>query len=373
MSKAAPRTNITTHCCYYGHYYDCYCFRYCYRHRCGYGRYSWRDYFYWCYYRPSMFPVPCFLLILRHFALRLRCYISLHLGVTFSSLTSLCSDLPPPLAFLFFAFLAILHEPPSAPSCGSSLASARAQPSRRTRMSLCGSSQSESDSSSGSCSSPSRRQDPRDAKTIAWVPKSWPGLGAKGMARSPPLRILLPCAGGDAVGRALADMKIPYRVEGAWEIDENAGAFLKELYKSRRDRRNLHIGVEHGDIEMVPAQEVPSADGLVSGPPCPPWSSSGSHLGWEDPRAGPSKTRTIGWAARRTHAPGTPRIVLVGIPEFCARYDALPPGKQAAQRGKWTLLYEDATDVEVANVSDAAKSVARTLPTFMRACVKMRD
>ena len=127
--------------------------------------------------------------------------------------------------------------------------------------------------------SDSRRHDPG-----FWVPQGWPGL-----RKHRPWRILLPFAGGDAPGRGFSDMSIKYKVVGAWEIDEKTGAFLLKYYAKRSDRKNLNIGSAEGDLTKVKALDVADADGLIAGPPCPPWSASGGKLGWKDKRARGSK------------------------------------------------------------------------------------
>ena len=77
-------------------------------------------------------------------------------------------------------------------------------------------------------------------------------------------------------------------------------------------------------------------------------------------------------AAARAAVPGTARVALRSVCQFSVAYDAMPEKSKGRQRLFWTLLYEDIQDVEVANLSLEVKQVARSLPEFMRACVKMQ-
>ena len=84
-------------------------------------------------------------------------------------------------------------------------------------------------------------------------------------------------------------MGIDHVVAGAWEIDAGAGRFLLKNFATRSDRININIGQSDGDMLKVKPADVPDADCLLAGPPCPPWSSSGRMRGWKDVRALPCK------------------------------------------------------------------------------------
>ena len=81
---------------------------------------------------------------------------------------------------------------------------------------------------------------------------------------------------------ALAAAGIPYVLAGAWETARAPSLVLKKSYKGQEGA--LHLGDE-GDVMSVARDDVPSADALVSGAPCPPWSSMGPMKGWADIRA----------------------------------------------------------------------------------------
>ena len=76
-------------------------------------------------------------------------------------------------------------------------------------------------------------------------------------------------------------------------------------------------------------------------------------------------------AVARAYVPGTARITLRSAKEFSDAYDGLSEKSKLRQRTWWMLLYEDVQDVEVANVSDEVKQVARSLSEFTQACVNM--
>ena len=141
---------------------------------------------------------------------------------------------------------------------------------------------SDDEDQSASAGAP-RRHGPRECVPPEWVPRGWPAI-----SRRVRWRILLPCAGADAVTRALGEMNVPHVVVGAWEKDAQTAKILTKWFANRSDRGSIHSGDAQGDITCVKAQDVPDAEGLIAGPPCPPWSSSGKGLSWKDDRAQPS-------------------------------------------------------------------------------------
>lgn len=110
------------------------------------------------------------------------------------------------------------------------------------------------------------------------------------------VRLLLPCAGFDAPGHALRAMAVNFEVLGAWDTSIHAGRALRHAYPSLTDKQ-LHLGRDKGDVMRVDIEKLPDVDGLVSGPPCPPFSGMGSKLGWKDPRAD-VLLRILQWCAR---------------------------------------------------------------------------
>jgi hypothetical protein len=119
--------------------------------------------------------------------------------------------------------------------------------------------------------------------TTSWVrqlPRRFPSRGHV-------LRLLLPCAGFDAPGIALEALGVPFTVVGAYDTEIGPGRVLRARYGEGA----VHIG-KAGDICSVDVP--PDADGLVSGPPCPPWSCAGSRNGWSDVRARPLR-QVVRW------------------------------------------------------------------------------
>ena len=79
------------------------------------------------------------------------------------------------------------------------------------------------------------------------------------------LKMLFPCAGLDAPGRALRCMGVRYELAGLWEIHEPLFLLLRNMYPDQQDK--LHLGFS-GDVLRRRPEAVPDAEGLVCGPPC---------------------------------------------------------------------------------------------------------
>ena len=158
---------------------------------------------------------------------------------------------------------------------------------------------------SGSLSSSGRSSDSSDSavsggESPVWSAESscdWVGsIPLADGVRERELRILLPCAGWDAPSRALRALKVPHRAAGMWEISEPARAVLQKLHCDV-EKRCLHLGPNDGDVMKVDMASLPEADLLISGPPCPPWSSIGKRRRSLDPRASVFDT-VVSWILR---------------------------------------------------------------------------
>ena len=97
-----------------------------------------------------------------------------------------------------------------------------------------------------------------------------------------PVSCLFPCAGFDAPGSALRALEIDYTLAGAWEIARAPSRLLRSQYACQMDK--LHLEGD-GDVLDTRPEDVPAAEVLVAGPPCPPWSRMGKRKGWSDTRA----------------------------------------------------------------------------------------
>lgn len=99
-----------------------------------------------------------------------------------------------------------------------------------------------------------------------------------------PLRLALPCAGVDGAGHALRAMGIPAEPTHLYDLREHLRPALLRLYGEGAAGR-LHLGSAAGNIlELDPSKMAP-VDGIIAGPPCPPWSSIGLRQGQDDGRA----------------------------------------------------------------------------------------
>ena len=98
------------------------------------------------------------------------------------------------------------------------------------------------------------------------------------------LSVLELCAGA---GTAALALKLLLGSEdhlaGAWDTDEN----LKAIYDAvHGEHPEVHLGKD-GDIMKTPLERFPSANVVVCGPPCQPYSTYGKRATLEDPRAEP--------------------------------------------------------------------------------------
>ena len=94
--------------------------------------------------------------------------------------------------------------------------------------------------------------------------------------------MVFPCVGLDAPGRALRCMGVRYELAGLWEIHEPLSPLLRNMYPDQQDK--LHVGPSGNVLRRRP-EDVPDADGLVSGPPCQWVSSIGQERLWRDKRS----------------------------------------------------------------------------------------
>ena len=97
-----------------------------------------------------------------------------------------------------------------------------------------------------------------------------------------PVRILHPCAGLNAPERAARELGVGWLTVGDYEKSAKLGTALATISS---DSSMLHIG-RAGDVLQVRLADLDlSADGIISGPPCPPWSSMGKRLREMDSRS----------------------------------------------------------------------------------------
>ncbi len=79
-------------------------------------------------------------------------------------------------------------------------------------------------------------------------------------------------AGGLDLGFERAGFRIPY----ANEYDKNIWATYEANFPE--------TFLDHRDLNLVEAKDVPTVDGMIGGPPCQSWSEAGTHRGIDDKR-----------------------------------------------------------------------------------------
>ena len=96
------------------------------------------------------------------------------------------------------------------------------------------------------------------------------------------ITVALPCMGLDACSHSLAELGIPFHVEYGFDTHMGLLGPITDLHGP--DATGIHLG-HCGDILAADISRWHRVDGVVSGPPCPPWSTIGLQHGWSDVRA----------------------------------------------------------------------------------------
>eukprot|EP00974_Lingulodinium_polyedra_P051459 4950889-Lingulodinium_polyedra.AAC.1 len=88
-----------------------------------------------------------------------------------------------------------------------------------------------------------------------------------------PLTLLEVCAGAGTPYIAMQELLGVAKVKsvGFYDFDKHTKGIAYALHGSSD---HVHVG-DSGNILTVPLDQFPSANVVVAGPPCPPWSSSG--------------------------------------------------------------------------------------------------
>jgi len=102
----------------------------------------------------------------------------------------------------------------------------------------------------------------------------------RGMRRE--IYLALPCLGLDACSHALTELGIPFYVEYGHDTQMGLLGPITDLHGP--NATGIQLGTS-GDILAVDISTWRRVDGIVSGPPCPPWSDIGLQHGWDDARA----------------------------------------------------------------------------------------
>ena len=98
-----------------------------------------------------------------------------------------------------------------------------------------------------------------------------------------PLRVTEPCIGLGGARVAAKQWNMPYRSCNVYDKMRGTRELHEAMVGSEAESYNLG---QEGEILDVPLAALDQrTHGLISGPPCPPWSSSVSKRVPEDPRA----------------------------------------------------------------------------------------
>ncbi|CAJ1395465.1 unnamed protein product [Effrenium voratum] len=100
--------------------------------------------------------------------------------------------------------------------------------------------------------------------------------------RRRPLRFATPCAGFEAPYFALRQLGIQ-NFEQTFVVD--VASHASKFCRNMRHAKKTWLGPAEGDLLRLDLSHFPSADILVAGPPCPPWSKQGTRRCSKDPRA----------------------------------------------------------------------------------------
>ena len=91
------------------------------------------------------------------------------------------------------------------------------------------------------------------------------------------MQLGLPCLGLDALSAGLREIRWEgFEISFAYDIDESLIPVLLDLHGPHT---NLHVGRHRGDLLVCNIDELPPVDFIISGPPCPPFSSTSNATG----------------------------------------------------------------------------------------------
>ena len=106
---------------------------------------------------------------------------------------------------------------------------------------------------------------------------NFPHMGRK-------MSLALPCLGLDALSTGLREIQWGgFEIAYAYDIDES---LIPVLLHTHGPKTNLHIGCNRGNLLACKEEDWSRVDFVISGPPCPPFSSIGAHRARaeDDPR-----------------------------------------------------------------------------------------
>ncbi len=103
-----------------------------------------------------------------------------------------------------------------------------------------------------------------------------------------PIKVALPCVGIDGCTRALQLLGVEFKAVNVYDVEARYRNLLQQHFAEACPAEacpTLHLGRKAGDVLQLDLGDLEAADGLVAGPPCPPWAGTGKRGGQADPRA----------------------------------------------------------------------------------------
>lgn len=125
------------------------------------------------------------------------------------------------------------------------------------------------------------RASPLDPVTPTFDQPWWARVG-RSLLRGFPREIVVcsPCVGLNAPERAALELQVPWRSVDMFDIN---GALRPVL--QRLGNGDAHLGDLLGDLMLADPSRLSNCDAIVSGPPCPPFSTIGKRMTDKDVRA----------------------------------------------------------------------------------------
>ena len=118
---------------------------------------------------------------------------------------------------------------------------------------------------------------------LQFAPPAWRSWLGNMLCPGIPVTLALPCVGIDGACHALRALGVDFHAIHVYDIREHLRRPLADLHGQERASQ-FKLGDIEGDILNVNESEWERVDGVVTGPPCPPWSTIGRRARQADPR-----------------------------------------------------------------------------------------
>lgn len=121
---------------------------------------------------------------------------------------------------------------------------------------------------------------PLDAHGPVFEAPSWAKMGRHLLDGFPrEIRVCSPCVGLNAPERAAMELRVPWKSVDVYDVWCALRPALTKLGNT-----DLNLGPRRGNVMMVDINTLQACDAIVSGPPCPPFSTIGKRLTDRDVR-----------------------------------------------------------------------------------------